>query len=331
MALPDFSTKAGLAILASYFTDVVNHLQGAAGKTDAWHLRASAGNNILFTLSDAAGAQKFSIRDSGEVEKFSVDSDGNVTVTALTPSTLTLPTSASPSQTAEGSVAWNSDDDRLTVGTGAATKVIGLSRGAGLAASATQELAYDTTAAALKVWDGSASRPLNPVVNYKSATQVLTTTTSFADVAGAGAATFAFAIGASEVWEAEYYIPLAFGGTGGVKFQLTGPSAPTNVDIRGARAIYLSVDGANELNFPVVTPITAVTAFSSSIGAANSKATGTGIDGSYSTANGSVVHIRARIINGSNAGTVTLQVAQNFSNSTTTLGLSSFMRAERIA
>lgn len=158
ISLIDFTTKSGLTIASADIADIVNHLQGASGKTDAWHFRVSSGNNYLITLSDAAGAQKFSIRDSGGVEKFSVDSDGNVTLSGtFAPSSLTLPTSAAPAQTTDGSVSWDSDDDLLTIGTGAATKVIGLSRGAGSDASATQELMYDTTNTALKVWNGSAS------------------------------------------------------------------------------------------------------------------------------------------------------------------------------
>lgn len=143
----------------------MNHLQGASAKTDAWHFRVSSGNNYLITLSDAAGAQKFSIRDSAGVEQFSVDSDGNVTATALTPTTLTLPSAAAPAQTTDAQIKWDSDDDMITVGTGAATKYVGLSRGAGSDASATKELMYDTTAAVLKVWNGSASKLANPLPN----------------------------------------------------------------------------------------------------------------------------------------------------------------------
>jgi hypothetical protein len=43
--------------------------------------------------------------------------------TALSPATLTLPVATTPAQTAEGSVVWDSDDDVLTVGTGAARKI----------------------------------------------------------------------------------------------------------------------------------------------------------------------------------------------------------------
>jgi hypothetical protein len=49
----------------------------------------------------------------------------DATFNNLTASTsLTVPTSTSPSQTAEGSIVWDSDDDRLTVGTGAGRKTL---------------------------------------------------------------------------------------------------------------------------------------------------------------------------------------------------------------
>lgn len=52
-----------------------------------------------------------------------LDSDGNLTITgALSAGSQTLPVSASPAQTAEGSVVWDSDDDVLTVGDGASRK-----------------------------------------------------------------------------------------------------------------------------------------------------------------------------------------------------------------
>ena len=312
---------------------IIQHLQGASGKADAYIFRSSSGNNFTVVLSDNVGARTFRILDLAENVVASIDSDGNMTLAGgLTQGTLLVPTAASPSQTTEGELKWDSDDDRLTAGTGAATKVIGLSRGAGLSASATQELAYDTTSKLLNVWDGSASRTINTVQNYKTATQVITTTTTFADVTGALGATFSFPIAANEVWEAEYYIPLAFGGTGGAKFQLTGPGTPTNVDSTGEYTVLSGASTTDNTSIPAVKGFAAVTAFSSAIAAANSASGALWTNaGAYERGSANFVRIRARVINGANAGTVTLQAAQNSSNSTTTLGLGSYMRAERIA
>lgn len=166
---------------------------------------------------------------------------------------------------------------------------------------------------------------------YKTSTQVFTTNTTFADIT-ASSGSFAFAIAASEVWEVDYFLPLSFGGTGGVKLQLTGPAAPTSVAINGTNVIWRTASTTDSKAFNHVLPITTVTAFSSSIAAADSVAAAVGDDGVYANNGGSVfVHIHACIVNGANAGTVTLQGAQNSSNSTTTFGLGCYMKAQRLA
>lgn len=44
--------------------------------------------------------------------------------TTLTPATLNIPSAAAPAQTAEGQAVWDSDDDKLTIGDGAARKTL---------------------------------------------------------------------------------------------------------------------------------------------------------------------------------------------------------------
>jgi hypothetical protein len=105
-----------VALTASDVTQInqiIQHMQGQAGSTDAYIFRTSAGNNLTIILSDNAGARKFSIKDSDEAEVFSVDSDGAITNSgAFSPGSLIVPLSATPSQTTEGSAAWDTDDDR---------------------------------------------------------------------------------------------------------------------------------------------------------------------------------------------------------------------------
>lgn len=145
---------------------LIDLLEGTSGYELAFLLRCIASSDFTVRLADAAGARSFIIQDSAGVQVASINSDGDITISgAFTPATLNIPTATGPSQTADGRIVWDSDDDRLTVGTGAATKVIGLSRGAGSDASATQELMYDTTADELKVWDGSASAPVTKLPN----------------------------------------------------------------------------------------------------------------------------------------------------------------------
>lgn len=150
---------AGTEALIEDLNQIIKALLGTAGYEQAWKLISASGEEFIIKLSDASGAREFQIQDSAGTEVASIDSDGNLEISgSFTPGgALILPTSATPSQTTEGSVSWDSDDDLPTVGTGAATKYIGLSRGAGQAATATRELAYDTTLKQFKVWDGSAS------------------------------------------------------------------------------------------------------------------------------------------------------------------------------
>jgi hypothetical protein len=121
MTLPNPST--GDVVAATHVSDIKNHLEGASGSTAPYHLRQSTGNFII-TLPDAAGATKLSLRDSGAVEIFAVDSNGNIThAGSYAPATFIVPTSAAPAPTTEGSMLWDTDDNYLAVGDGAATQV----------------------------------------------------------------------------------------------------------------------------------------------------------------------------------------------------------------
>lgn len=316
-------------------------LEGATGYTDSFALKSTAGTDFVITLGDASGVNKLSIKDSGAVEVASINSDGAIagSINAAT-STLIIPTSATPSQTTEGSVAWDTDDDRFTVGTGAATKVIGLSRGAGSDASATQEMMYDTTLAALKVWDGSASQSIGrlPTFKYKSATQVFTTNTTYADIT-ASSGNMAFDVVANGVYRARFILPLSFGGTGGVKLQLTGPAGVTLVRAN-ATGETVRFTGSDSVGVPqsqvFVGTLGAATAFSANIvalsspGVVSTSGAGGATEG-LASGGSTVIAIDVLIVNGSTAGTVTLQGAQNSSNSTTTFAIGCWMEAVRVA
>lgn len=115
------SVTDGNTANASDVNQYKQHLEGDAGKTLAWFLRQSSGDFTVL-LSSADGSTKFVIQDSGGSEVASIDSDGNLTTAGLTPTTFTLPSSATPSQTTDAQIVWDSDDDVITVGTGAATK-----------------------------------------------------------------------------------------------------------------------------------------------------------------------------------------------------------------
>lgn len=165
-------------------------------------------------------------------------------------------------------------------------------------------------------------------IKYKTATQVISASTTFVDVITAGSpATMSFTVAANEVWIAEYWIPLTHSTTGGTKFQITGPASPTSVDITGQYVRTSSVIGTGG----VTDQFTPVTAFSTAIASQVSAAAGTSEVAYINNAPGSSIRIQLRLINGANAGTVTLQAAQNTATGTTTLGIGSIMQATKAA
>ncbi len=205
---------------------------------------------------------------------------------------------------------------------------------------AVAELYVDANAVTIEAGDITDRRqsdspaPDTDIINYKTSTQAFTTNTTFADVAGADAATFAFAIGANEKWIAKYHIQVDFGGLGGLKLQLTGPSSPTLVS-GYAKSTQLVQDGANDANVSMM-PTAPFTAFSASVIAQDSTAILGGNTKFYIQEGSSGliqnwVEVDVLIINGATAGTVTLQAAQNSSDSSTTLGTGCFMEARKIS
>lgn len=91
----------------------------------AWHLLAASGEDITLQMSDAAGVRKVTFLDSAGVEVARIDSDGNLQIDgALTiGGGLTLPFAVTPTPTAEGAIAWDSDDHRIAVGDGFGTQL----------------------------------------------------------------------------------------------------------------------------------------------------------------------------------------------------------------
>lgn len=142
MALP--SPVAGDIVASAHIRSIKDHLEGASGSTAPWHFRQSSGNHIV-TLSTNDGTTKVSVRDTDGVEVFAVDSNGNITFSgAITLSTLTLPTAASPTQTTEAVTVWDTDDDALTVGDGTSRRRFDSdNKGSDLASGATLTLGND--------------------------------------------------------------------------------------------------------------------------------------------------------------------------------------------
>lgn len=163
------------------------------------------------------------------------------------------------------------------------------------------------------------------VTKYKTADQAFTTNTTFADIS-ASSGTFSFDILPDEVWVAQYVIPITFLNstvTGGVKLQLTGPANVAKVMFGGT--VYRVIDGVSVRAMDLLAP---ATAFSATIGAGNSSNGGAG---PYHTSDPPTFFLDLLVVNGSTAGTVTLQGAQNSSNGTTNFAENCWMTARRVA
>ena len=231
---------------------------------------------------------------------------GTITALLLTsagPTNAQLPTSAAPSQTTAGQLEWGTTNKVLTVG------------------------------------DGTNNRSITPddqVFKYKAAAQQFSADTTFADIT-ASSGNFAFPVVASGVYRARFVLPLTHGGTGGVKIQFTGPAAATLVRYDSlASAVWVAQSNdsgaATETSVLAAAELDAGTAFSSS-GGLNSvtSAPTSGTSGTNLLAANTIVTIDLLVINGANAGTVTLQGAQNSANSTTDFVAGCWMEARRVA
>lgn len=290
----------GDTAVANDLNQLIDLLEGAASLTEAFKLVSSSGENFIIKLADAAGARKLVIQDSAGVEVASIDSDGGASFTNVTSSgSVILPTSTSPAQTTDGQVVWDSDDNLLTVGDGASRKTF---------------------------YYGEAL-PFKEVRKYTAATQTYSADTTYANVVAAGSpATMSVTVAASEVWHIRGFFRVVFTGTGGLKMQLTGPGSPTQVRIRATTGRHTR-DFSDTVFVPNL--VTEVTAFSTGFIGTNAAAGGAG---SFPTTdNGGWIEFDAFLINGVNAGTVTLQAAQNSANGTSVIQIGSYMFATKLA
>jgi hypothetical protein len=163
---------------------------------------------------------------------------------------------------------------------------------------------------------------VGPPYKYKTANLDLTTTT-LADVA-ATSGNVAFAVAASSVYRLEMKINVTVLGTqnsGGLKLALTGPASPTAVHYTGHWPIVTpqSVDSVANTEVPVNSRdgvYTEGTTFTTFL-AANYRPTPA--VGSTTGLEVGMYEFDILIVNGSTAGTVTLQAAQNTAAGTTTI------------
>lgn len=268
-------------VLAADHNSLVNLLQGASGETLAFLLRVAASNNFTIVLSDNAGARKFSVKDSDSVEIFSVDSNGNIANSGTySPTTLVLPQSAAPAPTAEGDIRWDTDDHRIVVGDGATTKTFypGLERA---------------------------------TYKYKTADQSVTDTNLVTITATSGNLQFAVAANSAyEIFVDLFFSAVGAAATDGIQLACTFPAAPTYAHVWYA-VPYRNSDatvqtGPNGENHAALTSGTAF--FSQPFW---SNGASQGCDTGWT-------RLKIIFINGSTAGDVVFQFAQNANGAGTT-------------
>lgn len=103
---------------------VVEHCASAIDFQEANdHIQATTGHGATGAVVGTTNTQTLTNKTLADPTLTGNLSGGTVTGT-VTPFALNIPTATSPAQTAEGQAVWDSDDDLLTVGTGAARKTM---------------------------------------------------------------------------------------------------------------------------------------------------------------------------------------------------------------
>lgn len=310
---------AGSTIQIADLNQLIDLIEGGNSMTAAYNLVSTSGEDFIIKLADDAGARKILIKDSNGTTVASIGSTGVATFSSVTSSgDLILPGSTSPGETTEGSAQWDTNDDVLVVGNGSAAKRVSPYVAAGAAPVVKGEIAHNTTTGITSIHDGTSAVALGPLTKIKTAQQRFSANTTYADIS-ASSGNFAFTIAANEIWQIEAFIRATMAGTGGIKMQLTGPAAPTLVV---AQLFPTYGDGTTGEN--TVWAGSVVTSFSSNLIAANYNA------GAAGTPTNGVWRLHAYIANGANAGTVTLQGAQNSANSTTDFEPGSIWKAWKL-
>lgn len=293
MAAPARAT-AHTTATAAELNQIIDLLEGGDSKTEAFKLISSSGENFIIKLSDASGVRKFSIQDSAGVEVAYINSDGALSLAGgltVSAGNLLLPASTSPAVTTDAAIQWDSDDNRIMVGDGAALQTF---------------------------YPGATQ------YKYKTAAQNFTDAT-LADVT-ATSGNMAFTALANTAYLIRYRLNVTAVGTAatdGLQLAVTHPSTPASVHYLGSYQSFYAGTGLVTTGAETGATITATAqtqAPFSSVTTTSGTAVMSSVAGTAAIPGGGgtpavagiipgIVEMEVLFVNGANAGLVTLQAA----------------------
>lgn len=189
-----------------------------------------------------------------------------------------------------------------------------------------------TTGGVITLTDCREFRVGTEIVKYYSGTaQAKSASTTFEDVvADIDDAIMSIPLVEGSVWEFEFDTTISLSGTGGAKFQVSGPGSGSPSALIASENTILTTTSTTDSLASRALKSAGPVGFGSDIGAADAASGATSANnGKYDSGATNRVRMHGRIKNGTVAGKAVVQFAQNSANGTTTLGAGVLLRARR--